>query len=339
MTSRHLWNALRYLLLSNVGMLFFLLGTLLVYEAAGDFALASVTRAPPTAQALIVTGLLVKGGIFLPGLWLPQAHAEAEAAVSALLSGVVVNIALMPLIRLTACAPELDGVIRMTGFGGVFTGLGLAFFQRDIKRLLACSTISQMGFALISPAFGAIYAFAHGAAKAGLFLCTASLPERDLVRLKEKCVDRPLAWLMALAALSISGAPLLIGFHAKYQVTSSLSGMASFAIAVASVGTAALMAPIIMMPLRAARRASSPAWETPALLVAVLLLSGMVAGPYTAAAWIKSSLTLLMGIALHFIVLKRLMSVSLPDGWEKLEHVVGMTCITLIILIMAVYLL
>jgi hypothetical protein len=45
-----------------------------------------------------------------------------------------------------------------------------------------------------------------------------------------------------------------------------------------------------------------------------------------------------VGIALHFIVLKRLMSVSLPDGWEKLEHVVGMTCITLIILIMAVYL-
>lgn len=337
MTTRHLWNALRYLFLSNVGMLFFLLGTLLVYESAGDFALVSVVKAPPTARALIVTGLLVKGGIFLPGLWLPQAHAEAESAVSALLSGVVVSIGLLPLIRLATYAAELESILRLLGFGGVFAGLAVAFFQRDIKRLLACSTVSQLGFVLISPMYGAVYAFAHGLAKAALFLCAGCLPDRDLIRVRKQPVDRPVAWVMALAALSIAGAPLLMGFHAKYLVAASLSGWSAVLTATASVGTAALLTPIILIPLRSGKQAISSAWAAPALLCAVLL-AGVFAGPYSVSAWIKSIGIILAGILLHVAALKRLMTVPLPSGWEKLEHVVGMTCMALIIIIIGVYL-
>jgi multicomponent Na+:H+ antiporter subunit D len=338
MSTRHLWNALRYIFLSNVGMLFFLLGVLLVYESASDFSFASAVKAPPTARAMIVTGLLVKGGVFLPGLWLPQAHAEADAAVSALLSGLVVNIGLLPLLRMETCSPDVETVIRVVGFGGIFTGLGLAIFQRDIKRLLACSTISQVGFLLIAPAAGPVYAFAHGIAKASLFLCAGRLPDRDLIRLKEKGVERPIALPMVLAALSISGGPLLFGFYAKYSVGTQLSEWAYGLMLLASVGTAAIMAPIILIPQKPASWRNPTGWQSPTFLAIVLLVCGVFSGPYHLTALMKSVGLLAGGILLHKTLLRRLTRFTLPGGWEKLEHVVGMTCIALILLIVTVYL-
>ena len=338
MTTRHLWNGLRYIFLSNVGMLFFLLGVLLVYESAGDFSFASAAKAPPTARAMIVTGLLVKGGVFLPGLWLPQAHAESDAAVSALLSGVVVNIGLLPLIRLEAYSVDVETVMRLVGFGGIFLGLGLAFFQRDIKRLLACSTISQVGFVLIAPVAGPAYAFAHGIAKAGLFLCTARLPDRDLLKLKEIGVGRPLAWPMAVAALSIAGCPLLFGFTAKYALGATLSGWAEISMLAASTGTAAILTPIILMPKNRVSWKEMPTWQSPLLLAGVLLLCGLTMGPYSFWAFLKAVGILAAGMLLHKTVLGRINGIPLPGGWEKLEHVVGMTCVALILLIAAVYL-
>lgn len=335
MTTRHLWNALRYLFLSNVGMLFFLLGTLLVYESSGSFELSAAATAPPTARALIAAGLLVKGGLFLPGLWLPQAHSEAEAAVSALLSGVVVKIGLLPLLRLEACSADLAVIIRSLGFGSIFLGLGLAICQRDVKRLLACSTISQVGFILLSPTAGAAYAFAHGVAKAALFLSAGSLPDRDLTRLQP---GRLLAWPMALAALSIAGAPLLFGFHAKQAVSGALSGWVFGLATAASIGTAAVMTPLILAPWKPGGRSAPGSWQAPALLAGILLSAGLYAGLGYAGAWAKAVAVILAGMAMHRFILKRLMSAVLPDGWERLEHVVGMTCVVLIMIIAAVYL-
>ncbi|MDF7825120.1 proton-conducting transporter membrane subunit [Pontiellaceae bacterium B12227] len=338
MTTRHLWNALRYIFLSNVGMLFFLLGTLLVYESSGGFSFEGVVQAPPTARAMIIAGLLVKGGVFLPGLWLPKAHAEADAAVSALLSGVVVNIGLLPLIRLEAFSPDILFIIQCMGIGGVFAGLILAFFQRDLKRLLACSTISQVSFVLLAPAVGPIYAFAHGIAKASLFLCAGSLPERDLILLREKKAPRPLALPMVLAALSIAGCPLLIGFAAKNQVGYAVSGWIEPLIIPASIGTAIILAPVILMPQRSASWKESPSWQSPVLLGAVLLISGLFFGTYSPGVWLKSLTVLAAGLLLHSFVFRRLIRIQLPGGWEKLEHVVGMICVALVFLILGVYL-
>lgn len=339
LTTRQLWNALRYLFLSNIGMLFFLLGTLMVYESAGDFMMTSVGQAPPTARALILAGLMVKGGVFLPGLWLPQAHAEAEDAVAALHSGAVVSIGLLPILRLAACTPEIGEMLRLAGFGSIFTGLGLAFFQRDIKRLLACSTVSQVGFILIAPLHGAFYAFAHGVAKAALFLCVSRLPERDLIRLRQQSVDRPTAWLMAMAALSIAGAPPLLGFHAKYMITTaSLPGAAALAAAAASVGTAALLTPIILLPARSVAATGTRSGRAPILLLCLVLLGGAALGPFSAAAWVKALAVLPAGLLVHGLASRHLIPVSLPDGWEKLEHVVGMTCMALILILVGVYL-
>jgi multicomponent Na+:H+ antiporter subunit D len=337
MKPRQLWNALRYLFLSNVGMLFFLLGTLLVYDSAGDFSLSSVVEAPATARALIVTGLLVKGGVFLPGLWLPQAHAEADSAVSALLSGLVVNIGLLPLIRLESLSSDLEGAIALFGFGSIFLGLGLGFFQRDCKRLLACSTISQVGFVLVVPELGARYAMAHGIAKAGLFLCAGRLPTRDLGCLRKLQVDWTTAGVMAIAALSIAGLPPFVGFGAKNEIIHALHGWRYWVATAGSVGTAALLTPLLCMPMRAQRSPAAHGWRALLFLVIVLFVLGIV-DIYAPVAYGKALVILLCGLALHFLIIKKLMDVQVRlKGWERLEHVVGTTCIALILLILTVY--
>jgi multicomponent Na+:H+ antiporter subunit D len=333
----HIWNALRYLFISNVAMLFFLLGALLVYESTGSFGLANVGASPPTARALIVGGLLVKGGVFLPGLWLPQAHAEALGAVSAMLSGVVIKAGLLPLIRLEMYSPDLDIIIRSLGFGGVFLGLGLAFFQQDIKRLLACSSVSQAGFILIAPEVGCAYAFSHGIAKVILFLCAGRLPTRDLATLRQTGVVRSMAWPMKIAALSIAGVPLLLGFHAKYQVSEAVSGSLGILVIIASIGTAILLSPILLL------RSNASPWRgpgirlEPACLAGVILLAGLVLGPWKGLTVVKGLATIGAGLLLHKLLFVRLMKVAIPNGWEKLEHVVGMTCLVLVLITIAVY--
>ncbi len=67
-TDRLIWVGLRYLFTSNVAMLFYLVGAVLVYKATHSFAFAGLPKAPPEALALIFLGLLVKGGIFVSGL-------------------------------------------------------------------------------------------------------------------------------------------------------------------------------------------------------------------------------------------------------------------------------
>ena len=106
----------------------------------------------------------------------------------------------------------------------------------------------------------------------------------------------------------------------------------------ASVGTAAILAPVILMPQRSASWRESPAWQAPTLLGVALLLTGVLAGPYTAGGWIKSGAVLVVGLLLHITFLRKLATRSLPGGWEKLEHVVGMICVALVLLIVGVYL-
>jgi multicomponent Na+:H+ antiporter subunit D len=95
-TDRSIWVGLRYLFVSNVAMLFYLVGAVLVYQAHHSFNFAGLRGSPPEAIALIFLGLLIKGGIFVSGLWLPLTHSESETPVSAMLSGVVVKAAVFP---------------------------------------------------------------------------------------------------------------------------------------------------------------------------------------------------------------------------------------------------
>lgn len=339
MQDRHLWNALRYLFISNVGMLFFLIGAIMVYEAKGTFAFGATATAPPIALVLITIGLTVKGGVFIPGLWLPLAHAEAETPVSALLSGVVVKIGVLPLLRIAMLSEQMDVVIRSLGTGGALLGIFFALFQRDVKRLLACSTISQIGFMLAAPAAGAFYAFSHGLAKAALFLTTSGLPSRDFSKLGETGIAGTVWVGLIAASLSICGAPLWAGFSAKAFIFGSLAGWQSGMMLAASVGTATILARLIFLPPTAGAHRSGFAWKSVFFLVGVLLVLGVRIGPYEPSEWFKAGAVVLIGWSLHLAGAGRLARIELPDRWERFEDLVGMTCVVLLILMLWVKLL
>ncbi|PSN18369.1 cation:proton antiporter, partial [filamentous cyanobacterium CCP5] len=121
-TSYAIWVGLRYLFVSNVAMLFYLIGAALVYQSSGTFAFAGFEQASQEAVVLIFLGLLTKGGIFVSGLWLPLTHSESESPVSALLSGVVVKTGIFPLVRFALMFEAIDPTVRLFGVGTALLG-------------------------------------------------------------------------------------------------------------------------------------------------------------------------------------------------------------------------
>jgi len=285
--AHQLWIALRYLLISNGVMTLYLVGVGLLYLQGGSFRISSLAALPAGDRslavilALVLVGLLTKSGLFLSGLWLPRTHAEAPAEVSALLSGVVVAGGLCPLLRLQAQLPGLQPVLAWVGLASVLLGLLDALLESDLKRLLAWSTLSQLGLVLLNPVVGGSYALAHGLAKAALFLVAGQVPSRRLADWARQPLPPGLALPLLLASLSIAGAPLLLGFWSKQALfTPPLTGFPGLPIALAgwllpllSVGTAAVYARLCWLSL--GRGAGLPA-PGAVLLAALLLLGGLL---------------------------------------------------------------
>ncbi len=288
-----LWIGLRYLLLGNSVMLLYLLGAALVYREQSSFALDGLDQSSGIALALLLVALFTKAEVFISGLWLPRTNAVAPAAVSALISGGVVCAGLAPLLRIAAAVESVCPLFRWIGLASALLGLIFALAERRVARLLAWSTISQMGMVLLVPAAGGLYALAHGLAKAALFLVSERLPAVSL----DGWSAQALPWRhwapLLLASLSIAGAPPLLGFLAKEQLNMALAGPGGGLQAVAvlpgaivflSVGTAAVYARLWRLPCNAAKaEEGQPASPGALLLVAALLLLNLT--PWALEAW------------------------------------------------------
>jgi multicomponent Na+:H+ antiporter subunit D len=284
---QQLWIALRYLLVGNTVMILYLSGAALLYLQTGSFRLLALgspglePRALAVVSALLLVGLLTKSGVFLSGLWLPRTHAEAPAEVSALLSGVVVAGGLCPLLRLALQLPQLQPLLAAIGLASALLALIYALADTDLKRVLAWSTLGQAGLVLLSPASGAMYALAHGLAKACLFLLAGRLGSRDLTtwRLQPLPASLGLPWL--LACLSIAGAPFLLGFWTKAQLSagverSAAAGPMPTVLLLAMVGTAVIYTRLCWRPIRWQFKGAPVG---PWLLATLLLLGGLLPAP------------------------------------------------------------
>lgn len=275
-SARSLWVGLRYLLVGNTAMLLFLIGTAQVYRSGGSFRLIDLAGASSAAMALILVGLLTKAGLFLSGLWLPRTHGESPPEVSAMLSGVVVTAGACPLARAVTLVEPLGPVVLGIGLASACFGVAFALMESDAKRLLAWSTLSQMGLAVLVPAVAGVYALSHGLAKASLFLLSRHFPTRRLEIWTQQPLPLPVWLPLQLAALSIAGCPLLVGFLSKERLLGELPTPWAVLVTVLAVGTAAVYARLWGAPLRrqgASDTASSPGpgWGASA---GVLLLSG-----------------------------------------------------------------
>ena len=333
-TDRSIWVGLRYLFISNTAMLFYLVGAVLAYQTNHSFSFASLRGAPPEALALIFLGLLIKGGIFVSGLWLPLTHSESETPVSALLSGVVVKAGVYPLVRCALMVDELDPLIRIFGVGTALLGVFYAVFEKDAKRMLAFHTVSQLGFILAAPVVGGFYALTHGLVKSALFLIAGALPSRNFKELQHKPINTTVWIALVIASFSISGFPLLSGFGAKVLTTKNLLPWQAIAMNVAALGTAISFAKFIFLPHKPDGEDVVKPGFWPA---AILLLGGLFAAnvvyyeAYSLANIVKPLATIGLGWLAYLLIFQRSV-LKLPRVMEQFEHLIGGMSLMLILL-------
>ncbi len=237
--------ALRYLMFALFGALFYLLGAALLYGAYGtlDIVLLSQRiRAEPAvwlAAGLMTAGLLAKTALFPLHLWLPPAHANAPAAASAVLSGLVVKGSFFLIVRLWFdVLPTLPNavpgaILAALGSAAIVAGSVLALRQERLKLLIAYSTVAQIGYLFLmfplasgpwaADAFsgGVMQALSHAFAKAAMFL-SAGLVAESLGhdRIADLCGAgraMPVTFLaLGFGGLSLMGLPPSGGFAAKW---------------------------------------------------------------------------------------------------------------------------
>lgn len=195
----------KYMVICSAGIMLAFLGTVLVYyaglHAAGHpsrsldwTALMAVSRhlSPGVmrlAMALLILGYGTKVGLVPMHSWLPDAHSQAPAPVSALMSGVLLTVAFYALLRFKAIADGALGagypraLLVAAGLASLAVAASLLLAQRDYKRMLAYHSIEHMGLIALGAAAGTPLAIAavllhilgHGLAKAVLFLASGEI--------------------------------------------------------------------------------------------------------------------------------------------------------------------
>ena len=240
--------ALMFFFWTHVGAVVLLLGLLAMGFFAGGFdydtVKSNVSKIPPEWMSIIifslVIGLGVKLAAFLLHIWLPYAHAEAPTPISALLSPAMIGIGAYGMLRLwlellTGNYTQYSLYISMWGLGTMIYGGAMALMQDDIKRLLAYSSISQMGYILfglgsesvLGITGGTFVYITHGLGKAILFMMAGSIilqtGTRSMSRLGGLAANMPYTAVIAMiGGLTIIGIPPTSGFMSEWILFSGV---------------------------------------------------------------------------------------------------------------------
>lgn len=305
----------KYLLLLTVGITAAFFGCVLLYSAAAPHLGASsallisnlgsvAALIPPhigvLATVLLLIGFGTKAGLVPFHPWVADAHAEAPAVMSAFLSGIIIKVPLIGILRVWRIMgplyPELNTALLWLGTVTIVVGGFLALGQDDLKRLHAYSSVSQVGFIALALGTGTelgyaaavLFIVSHALTKGLLFLTAGSVVfaahgVRSLSQLGGLGRRLPVTAACALAgSLSLAGLPPFSGFAAKALVlfaAASARAWVPFAIAVAmSLVTAAYMVGMSQRVFRGAAPSGldrTSVREVPASMrVAMLLLAG-----------------------------------------------------------------
>lgn len=246
---RALTAAFTYLIMGTIGASFILIGIGLLYQMTGTLNMADLgvrlvpvlgTRTIWMAFGFLVVGTSIKLALFPLHQWLPNAYTYAPSAVSAFLSATATKVAYYLLVRILFTLFGAVFVFETMGLGAVllplslaamFVGSVAAIYQTDFKRLLAYSSIAQIGYMTLGLSFanasgltgGLVHLFNHALMKGGLFLVAACV----VFRMGSSSLDafRGLAQRMPLTAaafvlggLALVGIPGTVGFVSKWYL-------------------------------------------------------------------------------------------------------------------------
>ncbi len=246
---RALSAAYTYLVMGTIGATFFVIGVGLAYMVTGTLNMVDLAqRLPPiednrtvaAAFTFIAVGMGMKLALFPLHLWLPNAYTFAPSAVSAFLAGTSTKVGVYVLIRFlfTVFGLEFDfeqialtAVFLPLGIAAMFVASIVAIFQEDVKRMLAYSSVAQIGYMILGISLatttgvaGAILHMGnHAIMKVALFMTMGAMMYRmGTTHINQMAgLGRDMPWTMAafvIGGLSLIGVPLTVGFISKWYL-------------------------------------------------------------------------------------------------------------------------
>ncbi len=246
---RALTSAYQYLIMGTIGATFLLIGIGLMYIMTGTLNMRDLadtlpavtgTRTIETAFAFIVVGISIKLALVPMHLWLPNAYAYAPSAVTAFIASTATKVAFYVLLRFlftifgvgfAFSSMLLGGIFLVLALLAIFAGSTAAIFQDNVKRMLAYSSVAQIGFMILGVSFATttgvgaaiLHLFNHALMKAALFMALGCVFYRlgSVTVTDMRGLGREMPWTMTafvIGGLSLVGVPLTVGFISKWYL-------------------------------------------------------------------------------------------------------------------------
>ena len=263
---RALTAAYQYLFMGTIGATFYLIGVGLIYMMTGTLNLADMEfrihevadqRPILAAAGFITVGLALKAAIFPLHVWLPNAYTYAPHMVTAFLAACSTKVSLYVLLRfdffvfqgnLVNHDAQFTWFLMPLAVLAILIASGVALFEQNIKRLLAYSSIAQIGYILLGASFvtlagltaSTVHLFNHALAKGALFLAVGCLATQVAgMRLSDLGgVAKRMPWTAAaliVAGFSLIGVPGTAGFISKWYLITAALEQGSLGIALVAV--------------------------------------------------------------------------------------------------------
>ncbi len=237
-------SSIKYLIQGTVGSGLLLIGIGFIYGIFGTLNMADIAMKIATVEQstlfvpmiLMVAGLGVESAIFPLNAWLPDAHSSAPSSISAILSGIAIEVGLYAVARIVFTVFGISDIYLFFAFLGILTlliGEMCAFAQSNIKRMLAYSSIGQIGLILFALALatnntvtgGLFQLVNHTISKGLLFLSAGYMIYRsgsmEISSLNGMGKRMPLTSLaFTVGAFSLVGLPPFAGFPGKFLIVS-----------------------------------------------------------------------------------------------------------------------
>jgi multicomponent Na+:H+ antiporter subunit D len=263
-----LTSAYQYLIMGTIGATFFLIGVGLIYSETGTLNMMDLAARLPdvaglktthTGFAFIMIGFALKLAMFPLHLWLPNAYTYAPTAITVFLAATATKVALYVMLRVLfsvfpssfVSAAPTNVLFILSGLAGIIIASVYAVYQTDVKRLLAYSSVAQIGYmalgiglaSVLGVTASIVHLFNHALMKGALFMAVGAL----IFRIGSSSLDklqglgRQMPWTfgaITLAGLSLVGVPGTAGFISKwYLVMAALEQQAWLLIAVILIGS------------------------------------------------------------------------------------------------------
>ena len=245
---RALTAAYQYLIMGTIGATFLLIGIGLVYSETGTLNMLDLNtrlqgiydqRTVHTAFAFMLVGISLKLALFPLHLWLPNAYSYAPSAITVFLAATATKVAVYVMLRtiFTVFSNDFvqitptEVVFLLLGIAGILYASVAAIYQPDAKRLLAYSSIAQIGYMVLGIGFDSalgltatiVHVFNHALMKGALFMALGAIAYRvGSTRLHRiRGLGRQMPWTFAaifIGGLSLIGVPGTAGFISKWYL-------------------------------------------------------------------------------------------------------------------------